>query len=125
MPKVRFAEYGICLSFLVVASSGCQAFHQYRPVPVLAQDGETKKPIPGVEVRISYPCADSRWAPYVSTGLSGSDGITRLKAAPYGEAGILVEATAPGFLPAEITVPIQTLPASFWSCTRSLGLPSS
>jgi hypothetical protein len=38
------------------------------------------------------------WAPWESCGTTGQDGIARLRAAPTGESGIMVEGTAKGYL---------------------------
>ncbi len=78
----------------VVFSSGCQT---YRPVSVVAVDAETKKPIPGAAVRISYPLTPSSRAPAAASGETGDDGTVRLRAAPI-EDGFQVEANAPGYL---------------------------
>ena len=83
---------------LLALAPGCQAFHQYRPVAVQVRDAETKKPIPGAVVHISYPLTRPSYAPYDSTGPTGGDGIARLRAAPYGDEGILIEAAAEGYL---------------------------
>jgi hypothetical protein len=74
---------------LLAVAPGCQAFHSYRPVPVLVRDAESKQPIPGAHVRISYPLMEPAYAPPAdSSGPTGADGVARLRAAPYGEAGI-------------------------------------
>ncbi len=83
---------------LLAVTSGCQAFHASRPIAIEAMDAETKKPIPGVEVRISYPLETSSFAPGESKGTTGSDGIARLNAAPYGRAGVMVEVSAKGYM---------------------------
>jgi hypothetical protein len=64
----------------------------------MVRDAETGRPIAGAEVRISYPRADSSFAPTDSVGPSGADGIARLRAAPYSDAGILVNVVAQGYL---------------------------
>jgi hypothetical protein len=83
---------------LLAFAPGCQALHRYRSVAILATDAETHKPIPGAEVRISYPLTQPHLAPWDSAGTTGDDGIARLRAAPYGDAGILVEVHAKGYL---------------------------
>jgi hypothetical protein len=62
------------------------------------RDAETKKPIPGASVHISYPMTNPDLAPWDSTGTTGEDGTVRLKAAPYGDLGIRVETTAQGYM---------------------------
>jgi hypothetical protein len=83
---------------LVAATSGCQAFYQYTPVGIRVRDAETREPIPGAEVHISYPLSSSAYAPYDSTGTTDGEGIARLRAASYSDAGILVEVNAQGYM---------------------------
>ena len=90
-----------CLFFpalLFAAASGCQTFHGYRPTPIEVRDAETKMPIPGVEVKVSYPLETSSFAPSEAKGKTGPDGIARLQAAPCGGAGVMVEVSANGFI---------------------------
>jgi uncharacterized membrane protein YgcG len=94
----RLARCLVYLTFLLGSAPGCQALHVYRPVTVQVRDAETKKPIPGAEVRLSYPLADASFAPWQAVGMSGSDGIAQLRAAPYGEAGILLDVTIPSYM---------------------------
>jgi hypothetical protein len=84
---------------LVLIGPGCEALHSYRPVGVLVRDIETKQPILGASVRIAYPLTRPSLAPYDSCGKTGEDGVARLRAAPYGEYGIQVGVTAPGYMP--------------------------
>jgi uncharacterized membrane protein YgcG len=70
----------------------------YRPVVVQARDADTKKPIPGAEIRLSYPLADPSVAPWQSVGTTGSDGTTQLRVAPYGDVGVLLDANALGYM---------------------------
>ena len=83
----------LCTAFL----SGCQWLQSYRPVSVVAVDAETKKPIPGAVVRISYPVTPGYRSPSPASGETGADGAVRLRAAPI-EDGLDVEANAPGYL---------------------------
>jgi hypothetical protein len=101
-----------CLPYLALlsgAAPGCQAFYSYRPVSVLVRDAETKKPVPGAEVHISYPLTRPSVAPYDSSGTAGDDGVAHLRAAPFGEAGLRVEASARGYLPEALSVPVQAV----------------
>jgi hypothetical protein len=82
---------------LLTVAPGCQALHAYRPVTVLVRDAETKKPIADAEVHLSYPLTRDSLAPYNSTSKTGSDGLARLRAAPYGPYGVLMETTARGY----------------------------
>ena len=83
---------------VLLALPGCQAFYAYRPVPVLTIDAETKQPIAGAEVHLSYPVSRPPYAPSESLGAAGLDGVARLQAAPYGEGGVMIEASAPDYL---------------------------
>ena len=50
------------LTLALALAPGCQALHPYRPVPVLVRDAETKEPIAGAQVRVSYPFTDPKLA---------------------------------------------------------------
>jgi hypothetical protein len=107
----RLARWLICPALLLATAPGCQALHRYRPVAVLARDAETQKPIPGAEVSISYPLTPPTRAPWDSCGTAGDDGIARLRAAPSGDAGILVRLTAPGYLSEEKNLSVEAVQA--------------
>jgi hypothetical protein len=95
--------------FLLALAPGCQVLYRYRPVPVLVRDAETKKPIAGAEVHISYPLARPSVSPYESVETTKEDGMAHLRAAPYGEAGIVMEAAAPGYMSEERSVLAETI----------------
>lgn len=97
MPIHRFACGLFCLAVPLFAASGCQFLHSYRPITVLVRDAETKKPIPDAEIRLSYPLTRDSLAPSDSSAKTGSDGLARLRAAPYGPYGVLMETAAPGY----------------------------
>jgi hypothetical protein len=78
---------------------------------VQAIDADTKQPIPGAEVRISYPFAQPSHAPCNSSGTTESDGIARLRAAPHGDDCVLVEVNAPGHLRESKTLNAQAVQA--------------
>jgi hypothetical protein len=94
-----------CSVFLLATALGCQALHSYRPVGVLVVDAETKQPIPAAQAHISYLGSPDSSAPYESCGKTGADGIARLRAAPYGGAGILLHAAAPGYQSETLELP--------------------
>ena len=98
MPNHRLARCLPCLALLVGAIAGCQEFHDYRPVAIQALDAETKAPIAGANVRISYPISEHAFAPYDSLGTTNQEGMVRLRAAPYDTAGSQLEASAQGYL---------------------------
>jgi hypothetical protein len=111
MTNRRLARYLLYPALLLMTVPGCQAFHAYRPVTVLAMDAETKKPITGAEIRISYPLAQPSTAPWESVGTTSSDGTVKLKAAPYGDAGILVDAIFPGYMTEQKNYPVEAVKA--------------
>ena len=111
MRSRRLDCYLIYPILLLVTAPGCQAFHSYRPATVLVRDAETKKPIPGAEVRLSYPLADPSTAPWQSVGSTTGDGTTQLRVAPYGEVGILLDATIPGYMSEQKTYPLEAVKA--------------
>jgi hypothetical protein len=98
-------------ALLCAAFTGCQACHSYRPMPILVRDIETKQPIGGVEVRLSYPLTDANYCPWNSEATTGSDGIARLRAAPYGSVGLLAEVRAPGYLDEQKNIATATVEA--------------
>src|SRR5579872_6203111 len=89
---------GCLLALALPAGGGCQSLFRYRPVTVLVRDAETKKPIPGADVHLSYPMARDSLAPYDATGVTDGDGTVLLRAAPYGDRGILIEGRAKGYV---------------------------
>jgi hypothetical protein len=78
-------------------------------VAVLVRDIETKQPVPTADVLIFYPFTNSSLAPCASSGKTAADGIVRLRAAPYGEYGIRVEASAPGYMSEGLDVGVAEL----------------
>jgi len=101
----------ICPFLLLALVSGCQALHRYSPMPVLARDAETKKPIPGAEVQLTYPLTPSSRAPYDFSETTKENGIACLRVAPYGNDCIMVKATSKGYMSEEKEVPTQTAQA--------------
>jgi hypothetical protein len=95
MPTARLAHGWICL---LVLMSGCEAFHQYRPLTVLVRDAETKQPIGEAEVQVSYPFTPAPYAPAESSADTDTVGRARLRAAPSGDTGVLVDVNAHGYL---------------------------
>jgi hypothetical protein len=96
--KRRVSVGGLLLLFaLCLTCPGCQIFHRYRPVVVQVRDAETKKPILGVEVDISYPLEHPPFGPSGSRGTTDGEGIARLRAAPS-KGGIDVGVNAPGYM---------------------------
>ncbi len=98
MRSARLIRCPVCLILAILASPGCQLLHDYKPVPVLVLDAESKKPLADVAVRISYPMTRSSFVPYDSAEITGQDGIALLKAAPFGEHVLLLEAKAARYM---------------------------
>jgi hypothetical protein len=93
---------------LLAAAAGCLDLHPYRPVAVLVQDAETKKPIAGAEVRVCYPISRASLSPCESTGLAEDNGIAQVRMAPA-EGGATLEATARGYLTEILNVPEEAV----------------
>jgi hypothetical protein len=114
---MRYRWFARGLLLLLAITPGCQAFHAYRPIGVEAMDAETKKPIPGVEIKVSYPLEPSSSAPWESKDTTDSDGIARLKAAPFGRAGVMIEVSAKGYLSEQkylSTQEVQAIESAHW-----------
>jgi hypothetical protein len=105
MKNRRFARSLVCLVFSTAIAPGCQALHAYTPVSVVVRDAETKKAIPGADVRVSYPLSSPNTAPWDSTGRTGSDGIALVQAAPCDNGTIVVNVSADGYLFEEKNLP--------------------
>lgn len=99
MRNLRRTRCLLLLVCLLTGASGCQVLYRYRPIAVLVRNAETKQPIADAEVHLSYPLSRDSLAPFDSLQRTGSDGIAHLRAAPYGEYGARVEASAAGYLP--------------------------
>jgi hypothetical protein len=97
----------VCLAvtFLAALAPGCQTFQHHRPVVILAQDIETKKPIAGVDIRV----CPAKGSTGVATGTTGSDGIARLRATPVNAEPISVEAVGGGYLTETTYIPLRTV----------------
>ncbi|OAI49012.1 hypothetical protein AYO44_01005 [Planctomycetaceae bacterium SCGC AG-212-F19] len=96
---------------LLSVAPGCQAYYRYQPISVLALDAETKMPIAGAQVRISYPLMPAVSVPVNSSGTTGTDGVVLLRAAASSDAGPLVEVTASGYLFEEKSASVEVLRA--------------
>jgi len=88
-------------ALFVALLSGCQVLAGPRPVVVLTCDAETKKPIKGAEVRTLYPGTMTIFSPRNSYYKTKADGIAKLKVAPVDDLGVVLTASAPGYLDAE------------------------
>jgi hypothetical protein len=108
MESRRLVGRLVSLVVLLCLAPGCQVLHVYRPVSVLVRDAETKKPVAGAQVQLEYPTTHDSLAPFASSGLTGDDGIARLRAAPFGYA-LLITATASGYLAENQELPVATV----------------
>jgi hypothetical protein len=106
---MRPRRYLLGLVCLLATAAGCQTLHRYRSVPVLVRDAETKKPIPTAQVHLSYPFAQDALAPHDSVESTGPDGVAHVQAAPYGDYDLLAEASAKGYLPEDLKVPVAAV----------------
>jgi hypothetical protein len=88
---------------------GCVNLQKSRPVSVLVRDAETKKPLPGVEVTISYPLAGGPGAPSRSIATTDAAGVAHVHATPVGEVSVVMEAKAEGYLFEWKDIPISKL----------------
>lgn len=89
---------------LTAGASGCQLFRSHTAITVVAQDAETKQPIPGAEVTISSPLS--------CCGRTGADGIAHLKAVKTDESGAEVEVAATGYMFEEKNLPAKEIHTS-------------
>jgi hypothetical protein len=81
----------------------------YRPLSVLVRDAETKKPIAGAEVSIWYPVSSGSFPPRRAAATTDADGIARLQAAPYGDAGIMLAGAAANYLSEENDISVEAI----------------
>ena len=121
MKNRRFARCLVCLVFSTAIAPGCQAFHAYTPVSVVVRDAETKKAIPGADVRVSYPLSSPQTAPWDSTGRTGADGIALVQAAPCDNGAIVVNVSADGYLFEEKNLPADVANAIQQASLIELG----
>src|SRR6516225_1726759 len=111
MPNGRRLRYLAWAALLLALAPGCQGLFGSRPAPVLVRDAETKEPIPGAEVRLSYPPTQLPVGPPDCSEKTGDDGVARVQAAPYGDGGIAVGVTAKGYLSEEKVLSAQAVRA--------------
>lgn len=109
MGKLRLVRSSICLVFLLVPVPGCQVLYRYRPVPVLVRDAETKNPIADAEVHLSYPLSRDSLAPFDSCERTDGNGIAHVRAAPYGDFGVRIDATAANYAHEQKTLSSETI----------------
>jgi len=108
MRFLRSASYLCCAILQLGFAAGCQTLQGARPFPVMVRDAETKAPISGAEVVVSYPTSRSSLGPCDSSRLTGGDGIVRLWVAPFGD-GITLQAAAKGYLPESKDVAVTVI----------------
>jgi hypothetical protein len=67
---------------------GCQTLEGSRPVAVLVRDAESKAPLAGANVCISYSLSRAIFPPAASSATTPADGAAHLTAAPLEELGL-------------------------------------
>lgn len=102
------ARFLLLSHLLFVVIPACQAF---RPLVVLVRDGDTKKPIAGAGVRLSYPLDHAFLAPGESSEVTGIDGVVRLKAWSDADARPMLEVAVGGYLDYGHFLPLETVRA--------------
>jgi hypothetical protein len=80
-------------------------------VSVLIQDAETKQPIADAKVHSWYPGTQSAVGPDEEHRETGKDGIAHLNLSPYGDGGVLLEATATGYMEEEKALSVAEVQA--------------
>jgi len=68
---------------LTAALAGCGLFREYRPVTIQVIDGETRQPLPGAEVSVSYPNMLDFTAPTPVSGVTDGRGAVTLEVGEY------------------------------------------
>ena len=101
--------YLILSVLLLPIAAGCQIFRQNRPVSIQALDADTKQPISGATVALSYPLADSYLAPSTASATTNENGLALVSTAPYGDSSLLLTVTANGYFTESQSVPVQTV----------------
>jgi hypothetical protein len=109
MRNFRLSRYLLRLTVLLACTAGCQVMYRYRPLPILVRDAETKKPLADAELHLSYPLSRDSMAPFDSSERTGADGIAHLRAAPYGDFGVRLEASAAGYMTEQQTLSTELI----------------
>jgi hypothetical protein len=78
----------------LIPFSGCQTLRPTAPIDVQVRDAETKAPIDGAQVRLSYSTVHSD----TTSGTTGPDGTARIPTPPVQDAPLQFEAMASGYL---------------------------
>ena len=68
---------------ITVALAGCGLFRTYRPLTVQVIDGETRQPLAGAEVSVSYPNMLDFTAPIPRSGKTDETGTVAIPVAEY------------------------------------------
>jgi hypothetical protein len=89
---------------LFIWVGGCQMVARDRPLGIEVIDAETKKPVAGAQVKVTYPMSQTGVSLQQSTSTAGNDGIARMKVATTSDFGIILAASADGYLPADLNV---------------------
>src|SRR3954452_7126619 len=92
----RFARIAVSWVALLVGGTGCQLARPDTAVTVRVIDAETKTPVAGATVTASDVLVLSSGPSPESTGVSGPDGVARLRLGPDVSGDVAVEVTAVG-----------------------------
>jgi hypothetical protein len=90
-----------CIVFILAASAtGCHTIQPSTPIAVNVRDAETHAPVASATVRMWRfgPHEKDRDASYIT----GADGISHAQLAPPDEGGVVVDVTAPNYLPTQL-----------------------
>jgi len=98
-------------TLLVVVLTGSQALAASRPLVVLVRDAETNTPIGRADVRTSYSATMMLSSPRDSSDTTKADGIARLEMGAGDDFGVVLLASAPGYLDGEKTVSTEVIRA--------------
>lgn len=118
MRSARFPGCRIYPVLLALAATGCQLLHHDEPIAVMIRDAETKKPIPGAEVRLSHLAETITHAPETT----GADGLARFRTASATASDLIVEASAAGYLAETKCLADDARPATSPTSERVLEL---
>ncbi len=83
---------------LLPTITGCHMLHPTPTIPVVVLDAETKEPIAGAEVQL-WTRLDVSPGHVEPSGITGPDGMARIKVAISKEADVLIHVCAPNYLP--------------------------
>lgn len=102
--RARRIERLACCLFISTMAMGCQTLSGDRPLAVEVIDAESKKPITNAQVKLTYPMAQSGVSLQESTTPVSGDGIARIKVSSTSDYGVILAASADGYLSTDLTI---------------------